>query len=148
MQNPKKKITNIPIIVLTFLILISFFVIVVFPSYDQYHIDNDNRMKDSISFVQSLRGNPNILIKIFIVSFKRAFLTGKNELNMKKNKETFTIRHKINLIFKRKFGKNFLPRRKRCNCLFSGHRNLPVLSKHQKKTQYLRHARNISFKNA
>lgn len=30
--------------------------IVVFPSYDQYHIDNDNRMKDSISFVQFLRG--------------------------------------------------------------------------------------------
>ena len=56
MQNPRKKIRNIPIIVLTFLILISFFVIVVFPSYDQYGINNDNRMKDSISFVQFLRG--------------------------------------------------------------------------------------------
>ena len=38
------------------MIVISFFVIVVFPSYDQYHIDNNNKMKDSISFVQFLRG--------------------------------------------------------------------------------------------
>ena len=79
-----QKFRNSPITILTFIILIWFCVIVVFPSYDQYHIDNDNRMKDSISFVQSLRGNPNILIKIFIVSFKRVFLTGKDELNIKK----------------------------------------------------------------
>ena len=43
---------NIPITVLTFLIVISFFVIVVVP----YHIDNDNRMKDSTAILQVLRG--------------------------------------------------------------------------------------------
>jgi hypothetical protein len=70
-----QKFRNSPITIITFIILISFCVIVIFPSYYQYGIDNNNRMKDSISVVQFLRGG-NSKSKQFDKNFHRILQKG------------------------------------------------------------------------
>ena len=114
MQNPRKKIRNIPIAVLTFLIVISFFVIVVFPSYNQYLTDNS--MEQSISVVQFLRGGHS---KHFDKNFHRILQKGfpdwegRIEYEKKQRDLYNSAQNKL------KIQKNFSQQRKKMRLLIS-----------------------------
>lgn len=65
-----------------------------------YHIDNDNRMKDSTAILQVLRGGsakPKNFDKNFHRILQKGFPDWEGRMQYEKKNEIFIIRHKINL---------------------------------------------------